>query len=249
MAKLIKGNNVQNIITDGDVIITSPSNIGKTLDEVLNEQQSDINKLKSNIKYIYAYGGVGGSRSGGSGSTEKPVSVLITLNGVAVNNGGGAIILDGRGRYKLYVKISNAGGRNLFMGYTTNGSTVTDNLMYYTLNGDNKYKTEIEVELNGNGILNIAVSDDEGNNIMYCSQEYIVDSDLFKVTLNYIDINGDEKQYTTEPYECFVTDLNRKNRYFKIDYSIFLPEYDKDSVNIECKIDGIGTIYKVSEST
>ena len=248
MAKLIKGNNVQNIITDGDVILTSPSNIGKTLDEVLNEQQSDINKLKSNVKYIYAYGGVGGSGSGGSGSTEKPISVLITLNGVAVNNGGSAIILDGRGRYKLYVKISNAGGKNLFMGYTTNGSTVTDNLMYYTLNGDNKYKTEIDVELNGNGILNIAISDDEGNNIMYCSQEYIVDSDLFNVTLNYIDINGDVKQYTSEPYECFVTDLNRKNRYFKIDYSIFLPEYDKESVNIECKIDGIGTIYTGSET-
>ena len=249
MAKLIKGNNVQNIITDGDVILTSPSNIGKTLDEVLNEQQSDINKLKSNVKYIYAYGGVGGSGSGGSGSAEKPISVLITLNGVAVNNGGSAIILDGRGRYKLYVKISNAGGKNLFMGYTTNGNTVTDNLMYYTLNGDNKYKTEIEVELNGNGILNIAISDDEGNNIMYCSQEYIVDSDLFNVTLNYIDINGDVKQYTTEPYECFVSDPNRKNRYFKIDYSIFLSEYDKDSVKIECKIDGIGTIYEGSEST
>ena len=65
MAKLIKGDSVQNIITDGDVIVTSPSKIGKTLDEVLVEQQSDIDRLKSNVKYIYAYGGVGGSGSGG----------------------------------------------------------------------------------------------------------------------------------------------------------------------------------------
>ena len=160
MAKLIKGDSVQNIITDGDVIVTSPSKIGKTLDEVLGEQQSDIDKLKSNVKYIYAYGGVGGSGSGGSGSGsgEKPISVLITLNGVAVNNGNSAIILDGKGKYKLYVKISNAGGRNLFMGYSTNGSTVTDEMMFYALNGDNKYKREIDVELNGNGILNIAIS-------------------------------------------------------------------------------------------
>ena len=56
MAKLIKGDNVQNIITDGDilvtsgdVLVTSPSQIGKTLSDVLNEQQSDINKLKSNV--------------------------------------------------------------------------------------------------------------------------------------------------------------------------------------------------------
>ena len=248
MAKLIKGDSVQNIITDGDVIVTSPSKIGKTLDEVLVEQQSDIDKLKSNVKYIYAYGGVGGSGSGGSGSGagEKPISVLITLNGVAVNNGSGAIILDGKGKYKLYVKISNAGGKNLFMGYTTNGSTVTDDLMFYTLNGDNKYKREIDIDLNTNGVLNIALSDDEGNNLGYYSQEFIVESDVFNVTLNYIDINGDTKQYTTEPYECFVSDPNRKNRYFKIDYSIFLPEYSE--VKIKCEIDGIGVIYEGSEN-
>ena len=248
MAKLIKGDNVQNIITDGDVIVTSPSKIGKTLDEVLVEQQSDIDKLKSNVKYIYAYGGVGGSGSGGSGSGsgEKPISVLITLNGVAVNSGGSAIILDGKGKYKLYVKISNAGGKNLFMGYTTNGSTVTDDLMFYTLNGDNKYKREIDIDLNGNGVLNIALSDDEGNNLGYYSQEFIVDSDIFNVTLNYIDINGETKQYTTEPYECFVSDPNRKKRYFKIDYSIFLPEYSE--VKVKCEIDGIGVIYEGSEN-
>ena len=246
MAKLIKGDNVQNIITDGDVIVTSPSKIGKTLDEVLDEQQSDIDKLKSNVKYIYAYGGVGGSGSGGSGSGEKPISVLITLNGVAVNNGGSAIILDGKGKYKLYVKISNAGGKNLFMGYTTNGSTVTDDLMFYSLNGDNKYKRDIEIELNTNSVLNIAISDDEGNNLGYYSQEYIVNSDFFNVTLNYIDINGEVKQYTTEPYECFVSDPNRKNRYFNIDYSIFLHEYSE--VKIKCEIEGIGVIYEGSEN-
>ena len=236
MAKLIKGDVVQNIITDGDVIVTSPSKIGKTLDEVLIEQQSDIDRLKSNVKYIYAYGGVGGSGTGGSGSTEKPISVLITLNGVAVNNGSSAIILDGRGKYKLYVKISNAGGKNLFMGYTTDGGTVTDDLMKNTLNGDNKYKREIDLDLNGNGVLNISISDDEGNNVGYYTQEYIVDSDSFNITLNYVDINGSVNAYTSEPYECFVIDPNRKNRYIKIDYSIFLPEYS--GVKVSCKIDG-----------
>ena len=248
MAKLIKGDSVQNIITDGDVIVTSPSKIGKTLDEVLVEQQSDIDKLKSNVKYIYAYGGVGGSGSGGSGSGsgDKPISVLMTLNGVAINNGGSAIILDGKGKYKLYVKISNAGGKNLFMGYTTNGGTVTDELMFYTLNGDNKYKREIDIDLTGNGVLNIAISDDEGNNLGYYTQEYIVDSDVFNVTLNYVDINGEIKQYTEEPYECFVVDPNRKNRYFNINYSIFLPEYSE--VNIKCEIEGIGVIYEGNEN-
>jgi hypothetical protein len=252
MAKLIKGDIVQNIITDGDVIVTSPSKIGKTLDEVLVEQQSDIDRLKSNVKYIYAYGGVGGSGSGGSGSGSGngPISILITLNGVAVNKSGSTIILDGAGRYTLYVKVSNAGGKNLFMGYTTNGSTVTDSKMTYPLNGDNKYRMEREIQLDSNGVLNIAFCDDEGNNVGdYYSQKYIVDSDKFDVTLNYEDADGNIQQYVNEPYECFVSDFNKKNRCIKIGYSIFLPEYDKDSVNVECSIDGVGKIYSGADKS
>ena len=196
MAKLIKGDSVQNIITDGDVIITSPSKIGKTLDEVLVEQQADIDKLKSNVKYIYAYGGVGGSGSGGSGSTDKPVSVLITLNGSAIS--GDTIILDGKGVYKLYVKISNAGGKNLYMGYAIN-SAVTDRLVNQSLNGDNKYRREIDVNLDVNGEINIRIDDDEGNTIGYYTQKYIVNSDALNITLNYIDSNGDTR-VMSEPH-------------------------------------------------
>lgn len=82
MAKLIKGDSIQNIITDGDIVITSPYKNGKTLNEVLVEQQSDIDKLKSNVKYIYAYGGVGNNGgSGGSGGTGD-----IDLGGYATKN-------------------------------------------------------------------------------------------------------------------------------------------------------------------
>lgn len=252
MAKLIKGDNVQNIITDGDVIVTSPSKIGKTLDEVLVEQQSDIDRLKSNIKYIYAYGGVGGSGSGGggTGSGNGPISILITLNGVAVNKSGSAIILDGAGKYTLYVKVSNAGGKNLFMGYTTNGSTVTDSKMTYPLNGDNKYRMEMGIQLDSNGVLNIAFCDDEGNNIGdYYSQPYIVNSDQFDVTLNYVDMDGNVQQYIEEPYECFVKDFSKTQRHIKLKYFIFLPEYDKDSVGVECSIDGVGEIYSGSDKS
>ena len=232
MAKLIKGSNVQNIIMDSDIIMTSESKIGKTLDQVLVEQQFDIDKLKSNIKYIYAYGGVGGSGSGGSGTGEKPVSILITLNGTSVSNE--TIILDGRGKYKLYIKLSNAGGKNYFIGYSIN-SPVTDKMMYYSINGDNKYRREIDVNLNVNGDINIRIDDDEGNTIGYYTQKYIVDSDIFNVSINYRNLNGEEKSYSS-PYECHVGDPNRLNRFFKIDYSIFLTNYT--DVYITCEIDG-----------
>ena len=232
MAKLIKGGNVQNIIMDSDVIMTSESKIGKTLDQVLVEQQSDIDKLKSNVKYIYAYGGVGGSGSGGSGTGEKPVSIFITLNGTAVSNE--TIILDGRGKYKLYIKLSNAGGKNYFIRYSIN-SPVEDNMTSYPINGDNKYKREIDIDLNVNGSINIIIDDDEGNTIGYYTQKYIVDSDIFNVSINYKNLNGEEKSYSS-PYECHVGDPNRLNRFFKIDYSIFLTNYT--DVYITCEIDG-----------
>jgi hypothetical protein len=185
MAKLIKGDSVQNIITDGDVIITSPSKIGKTLDEVLVEQQSDIDRLKSNVKYIYAYGGVGGSGSGGSGTSEKPISILVTLNGKNVSNGSDPIILNGKGLYKLYVKISNGSGKSFFMGYSTNGS-VTDKMVNNKISDTNRYSIETNINLNNNGDLNIRIDDDEGNTIAYYTQKYIVNTDVFNVSLKYL---------------------------------------------------------------
>ena len=232
-----------NIITDGDVTITSPSKIGKTLKNVIDEQQSDIDRLKSNIKYIYAYGGVGGSGSGSGsgGSNEKPITVRVTLNGSDITTGEEPIILDGKGNYKLYVKIGNASGKTLLMGYTTDGSNVTDRLLNNRLNIDNRYQIELDVYLVKNNVLNISITDDEGNPIIYCSRRYIVDSDKFDISLNYKTDDGEINQYNSEPYECFVSDPNRHDRFFKIDYSIYLTNYTK--VNIQCSIDGVGEVY------
>ena len=246
MAKLVKGDNIQNIITDGDVIITSPSKIGKTLNEVLNEQQSDIDRLKSNVKYIYAYGGVGGSGSGGSGTGEKPVNVFIELNGKEIcKDGDNAVVLNGKGNYTLKIKISNAGEKNYYMGYSTIGSVDDDN-MGYELKGENRYKVEINIPLNENGTLNIKIIDSEDNLIGYYFQNYIVEPDIFNVTLNYTDRNG-ETHSLSKPYECFVDDQFRFNRHFKIDYSIFLLNYS--DAKVECQIDGgVELIYEDSDS-
>jgi hypothetical protein len=251
MAKLIKGDSVQNIITDGDVLVTSPSKIGKTLGEVLNEQQSDIDKLKSNVKYIYAYGGVGGSGSGGSGSTsDGNPSVFITLDGKDISNGTGndIVLSNGKGTYEIYVKINKAGGRTYYMGYSTIGG-VTDGMMRYKLNGDNLYQIKITENFNTNGTLYIGIIDDEGNQIGYYSQKYIVESDMFNLTLNYIDKNGEVRPYSSDnnkPYECFVDDPYRDKRHIKIDYSIFLLNYA--NVKIKCEIDGFkNPIYEDSD--
>jgi hypothetical protein len=239
MVKLIKGGNVQNIITDGDVIVTSLSKIGKTLDKVLVEQQSDIDKLKSNVKYIYAYGGVGGSGSGGSGSgaNANPYAI-ITLDRYSVENGGETIILGSRGTYTLHVKINNPGGKTFYMGYNLNGS-VTNQMMRYKIDGSIRYNLDTDIYLNKNGDLSIRIEDEEGNTLLIWNQTYLVDTDMLNITLNFIDGNNDIQSYPSEPYECFVTDPNRNNRYFNIDYSIFLTNYS--DAKLKCVVDGIDT--------
>ena len=60
--------NGQNIIFDEDVTLTG-SLSGQKLSDVIREQAEEIDRLKSNLKWIYKYGGVGGSGgSGGGGS-------------------------------------------------------------------------------------------------------------------------------------------------------------------------------------
>lgn len=64
----MKYNGTDNIITDNDILVTSGGGSNKDLHTVIEEQQYDIDTLKSNVKWIYKYGGVGSGSGGGSGS-------------------------------------------------------------------------------------------------------------------------------------------------------------------------------------
>jgi hypothetical protein len=77
--KYVKNGEQSSIITTNDITTSSR----RSLSEVLSEQQQDIDSLKSNVKWIYKYGGVGSGGTGG-GSTEEstPWKSVISLDGV-----------------------------------------------------------------------------------------------------------------------------------------------------------------------
>lgn len=83
----MKYNGTDNIITDNDILVTSGSGSNKNLHTVIENQQYDIDTLKSNVKWIYKYGGVGGSGGGsGSGSSgNKKWSFDVNINDVPLN--------------------------------------------------------------------------------------------------------------------------------------------------------------------
>jgi len=66
-----------NVIFDKEVIVTSPSDALSSLNEVLIKQDSRLNKLESNTKWLYKYGGIGSGGSGGGGSSEESFRVEI----------------------------------------------------------------------------------------------------------------------------------------------------------------------------
>ena len=69
--KIKKGDQIIHpFITGNDVINTKASEekgTVVTIDDVLEKHKKEIDKLKSNVEYIYSYGGVGGNGHGGSG--------------------------------------------------------------------------------------------------------------------------------------------------------------------------------------
>lgn len=62
--KLHTNNEIHNLINENDINLAD----GTTLSAKLSETQQQINDLKNNVKWLYKYGGVGGSGSGGGSS-------------------------------------------------------------------------------------------------------------------------------------------------------------------------------------
>ena len=80
--KLVNSESKSNIITSDDIIVVDNASIGKDLTEVISEHEDRLNRLSSNDKWLYKYGGFGsggGSGEGGGGSTSA-WKVYATLN-------------------------------------------------------------------------------------------------------------------------------------------------------------------------
>jgi hypothetical protein len=109
--------NGQNIIADSDIVMTGQQT-GHNLSEIINQHENDISNLKSNIKWIYKYGGVGSGSGGGSGSTSSaPWNFRVELGEVAREDGT-TVNLGKQGEYKLAISLFKVQGRSFTVKYT-----------------------------------------------------------------------------------------------------------------------------------
>ena len=56
-----------------------------TLSDKLSSITNDVNSRKTNVKWIYKYGGVGSGSSNGDGGNNKSFSIFASLNGIQLN--------------------------------------------------------------------------------------------------------------------------------------------------------------------
>ena len=162
--------NGKNIITDQDITLTGGKNIGKSLDSVLNNQEERLDRIESNVKWIYKNGGVGSGSGGGSGSgSNRWTAVIYRTDTEAVLKDGMTMSLSGPGTYGVRIQIYK-GGSDTFkvsLKYQTSRGNISTGL---DLNSGNSFSGSKNLNLDINGTLTIEiknVSDPDEAPIIY----------------------------------------------------------------------------------
>ena len=211
----MKRKNGQNIITDCDVTVTGPSNLGNSLDTVIEEFSEDIHDLKSQLKWTHKYGAVGSGSGGGSGALKW--SIAATLDGQTIEDGKTISLSKGANNYSL--KIAVSGGSETYHATYSYG-----NVSYsIELSSANRWRTDLTIPLSSNGIVSIEVTDNIVIKNIYSS--YIV------VPYEFSDLSlcRNSEQHSLINYDntnIFINTAAEEGLYAKFNYDI--------TVNAEC---------------
>ena len=221
-----------NIISDEDIDITNGNLIGEKLSDILEKQQNDIEKLKSNVKWLYKYGGVGsgsGNSGSGGGTSALSWSIFATLdnNQIRANNSV-PITLSGTNTYSLYIKINQPQGATFNVKITYNslntvGSSILTKELSASLDINNSYSITIPLKLDCNGKIIIKVTDSIYSSDKMLNASYIIDA--FKTKCELVDNNGSPSKYLDK--EVFLDTAESSGINLKYSYEIAVPgEYN-----------------------
>ena len=179
----MKLNGKSNIITDRDITITEGLHLGENLSDVIDSQQKDIDKLRSNVKWLYKYGGVGSGKGGGGSATSW--ALYVSMGGKLVDSDNTISLDPNASSYTIEIRI--AGGTNAYSVSYSYG-TVSRNI---TLDASNNWTSIITTALSSNGVISVTATDNIDVKTKYAN--YIVRpyqfSDLTAMQ-GYIDEDG-----------------------------------------------------------
>lgn len=202
-------NNNNKIIREDDIVLSD----SKTLSERFSSQQSEIDNLKSNVKWLYKYGGVGSGKGGGS-SQSTNFSITATLNNVSLNDQ--TIILPNANTYDLYIKINKPLSRqfNVKISYTQNSSNnIVSRTDTYVFDVNNNWEQTIHINLNNNDTLTIIATDGDDTKTTGC--KYVTNPYYFTTSIK----NEKEEDLSNE---IFITDAINSGIIVNFNYSIYI---------------------------
>ena len=236
--KVKKGDKVYPFITGDDVIITKGINHpGKTVDDALEEiddeltsQKKDIEKLKSNLKYLYSYGGVGGNGNNGSGGSVGAAALFISLGGHQLQNGGNPIVLNEPGAYVLEGNVSNSGGETYYVSVTVGNREIPIPALSIE---KNKCRFSTSVNLPRNGEISVMFYGPDGETALTSiRQNYIVNPHIFEVKFKYEFESGGTTQEAEfdSNNEYFIGDTSHRNPFIDTSFKIDIPNVSNVSV-------------------
>lgn len=212
--------NGKNIITDQDITLTGGKNIGKSLDSVLNNQEERLDRIESNVKWIYKNGGVGSGSGGGSGSgSSRWTAVVYRTDTEAVLKDGMTMSLSGPGTYGVRIQIYK-GGSDTFkvsLKYQTSRGNVSTGL---DLNSGNSFSGSKNLNLDINGTLTIEiknVSDPDEVPIIY-SIPYITST--YSFDLYYVYADNHERLLAHSNNTIYMSQVKDRGLEVALDYSI-----------------------------
>ena len=201
--------NGKNIITDKDITVTGAKNLGDNLSDILQEQQSNIDSLKSNVKWLYKYGGTGSGGGGGTGSS-KDWGIFATLGGRTLTDKGIISLSGDSDIYQLVISIRNGNG-NYSVDFTyDNGKSGRA-----TLTPENSWKTVISLNLPKNSFINITVTD--GSDVKNIETTYITNPYSFS---NIKMVNDAGVEYQNINNDIFISDAVERGLNLQVKYDI-----------------------------
>lgn len=211
----MKRKNGQNIITDRDITVTGSSNLGNSLNTVIEEFSEDIYDLKSQLKWTHKYGAVGSGYGGGGGTTKW--TIVATLDGQTIENGKIISLSKGINNYSLKIAVSG-GSETYHATYSYGGISYS-----IELSSANRWRADLVVPLNTNGVVSIEVTDNILIKNVYSS--YIV----VPYEFSDIELCRNSEQHSLINYattNIFINQAAEEGLYAKFNYDI--------TVNAEC---------------
>lgn len=206
----MKLNGITNIITDADITLTNNNHIGESLQTVLEDTDKRIDKLESNVKWIYQNGGVGSGRGGGGGGDSTKWTIKATLGGISLESNQQLPLSNGAGNYQLRVYISGGSGE---YSVTCTYGNVSKKLV---LSVDNGWSATTSLSLVENGILEIIATDNSITREI-TGVNYIVIPYVFSEPKLY---DREGKEYSSASRDIFVETARQGGIIIKSSYVI-----------------------------